>query len=161
MYGVWQAVVWGLVRIGHRSNGGITDFMVEIYKLPPESAKATAEDLLRDESRFICIRAEEDLPDNIAALGGCVADLFARYQGIKRVGGDAILGWDQVGESEYLKGFVRIGIDTDFVEYAARPNIHGVYELDGSDQSIQDVGPPAYPSVYHLILMIDRSYSGK
>lgn len=127
----------------------------KIVLMTAEDARQCAFQLLSNPQRFACVRAQGEL--NVREkLSRTVCELFSKYESVRVIAGEAYLGTDVIGPSEYQKGFLRIGTNLDFTEVAVRPMADDIYEIDGSEENEQEFSASRLPTVFHWILVTSR-----
>ena len=122
----------------------------DVGRLSDESAFQKAGAALADQSRFKCVPStggavDPRLPPLLGRLGSVVRALRA-------VRGEAEIDLDQVRESDYHKGYYRIGSDADFTELAFRSGDDRIFQLDASTK-VEHVR--TFPSILHWIVFTD------
>ncbi len=59
-----------------------------------------------------------------------------------------------------MNGYIRIGYGTDFIEYAIKPGKDEIFEIDGPGIPENEIQSVSYPSIYHLILILNKCLYG-
>jgi len=150
-----HGLIWLIVRASRKDPIFIElkKYRDEINQMTPLVAKDRAENMLVDESKFICVKATGLVPEKVAPLGKYIVELFSKYESIEVVGTADVLGWGHIGMSDVKPGYVRIGRDLDdCVEFAIKPGEEYVYELTGSEETEKDFVDNRHLTIYHWIL---------
>jgi hypothetical protein len=139
----------------------IEETVTKITQLTIEEAKAKSNVLLEDSAKFKCVRST--VSDSPAfSLAQSLMDFFSAYESVEAVAGEGIISKKMIMPSEYQRGFLRIGTDSDFTELAVRSNEDQLYQIDGSERTETDFRSSQLPSIYHWVLVTDFVlYGGK
>lgn len=145
--------VWLASKMTAKSCEDLIDFIAEINKLPIEEVKAQAEGVLENEVQFLCEKADSPIFTSGFLLGQLTEEFFSKYISVQAVNGDTAIGRCYLSQSDYASGFIRIGIDTDFIEYVVKAREDQIYIAgeDGDPEGSLD------KTIYHLILSLDYS----
>lgn len=134
---------------------------IELYKrevdaLPLQNGKEIAELILSDKEKFRCVKSTPSAHERewLKNLSPSLRGFFEKYQSVETVYGDTQINRAEIGQSEYNDAFVKIGCSTDFTDLVVKANEDSVYRIDGSEKAETDY--ERYPSIYHLIVMIDK-----
>ncbi len=159
--GMVGGIVWRLIdyqRANHAA-GHMEQAISEIKGLNIEEAKKLASQLLEDTTKFKLIQASIDLQVQYQ-LPASLQEFFSAYESIEAIAGEARLSRNLIGPSEYQKGFLRIGTNSDFTEIAVRPREDYIYEVDGSERNEADFAVSRLPSIYHWVLVTAKVLYG-
>lgn len=158
IYVLVNVVAEALAANNVKSSLNLMAYMEEIRNLSIEKATEEAEKILKEKGKFFCVETEEIPPDVIFRMGSISSGFFKKYKKVKVLYGDTIFGWELMRVSDYDQNYIRIGLDTDFIEYAVKSHEDEIYELgEGIDTPCSIV-----PTIYHLFLLLDQSiYDGR
>lgn len=153
-------IIWLMEKMNKSKDTDLITYRVEQSKLPTEVVKEKVDLLLDDHKKFLVVLADQELPDNLQNLLGDELGLFfSKFKQIEALDGDLKLNWDIIGPSNNSK-YLRIGYDTDFVEYVLSEDKKQIYEIDGSEKNEEEIQNWPHPSIYHLILYVHKCIYG-
>lgn len=128
----------------------------EVKALPLEEARRLALAALENRARFHIVESQPG-PEEAAALEWLppgARELFERYERIEHVYADTKYLRKNIGPAEYRPGFIRLATSIDATELVVRPGEEFLYEIDGSEESDDQLY--GMPSVFHQIVMEER-----
>jgi hypothetical protein len=151
---LWHWIVGRIVESSERSpfRTKYRETEAGLRRLSVDEARAKVVRVLQDISRFNATPAESENPCMPEVLGPALTSFFRIYQSVVAVRGEFQISRGFLSQQPYRQGTLKVGIDSDFCEYAAFPNDDQVLEVEGSGgESVVHT----HPSIYHLVLFVN------
>ncbi len=141
---------WGKKQEQERQE--IKRLTAEVYALPLEGARIRADAILRDATKYQLSPLESPLPE---WLQGTARELLTTYGNISGLTTHIEIDLRHMGESEYMPGIHRIGLDIEEVEIVLVPNSDAICCVDPEVPEEALSAGEFCPSIYHYIVEDD------